>query len=406
MRISTNTIYSQSSSQVGTLQSQLARTQQQLSTNKRMLSAADDPIASARALEVTQSQAVNAQYGDNRANARSSLAQQEVAVTGVQTLIQDVQTIAVAAGSGANSASDRATYANELQGRLDDLVALANSSDGNGGYLFAGYRSTTMPFVNNNGSIDYQGDQGQVQVQVSSSRKVAINEAGSSIFMGIPTGNGTFATSVGAGNGGSATISAGVVVDPAQLNNHTYSIAFSVVAGTPTTYTITDQTTVPPSQVVAGAPYTSDAPITVAGMQFNIGGDVHDGDTFGAQPSQRQSLFTTLSNLISTLRAPVNTPADKQALGNGIAEAIGNLGGGLDNVLSVRSSIGASQKVLDTLDTIGSDADTQYAATLSTLQDLDLVKTISLFSQQQATLEAAQKTFKSVTSLSLFNYIG
>lgn len=406
MRISTNTIYSQSSSQVGTLQSQLARTQQQLSTNRRMLSAADDPIASARALEVTQSQAVNAQYGDNRANARSALAQQEVAVTGVQNLIQDVQTIAVAAGSGANSASDRATYANELQGRLEDLVALANSSDGNGGYLFAGYRSTTMPFVNNNGSVDYQGDQGQVQVQVSSSRKVAINEAGSAIFMGIPTGNGTFATSVGAANTGKATISAGVVSDPAQLDNHTYSIAFSVVAGNPTTYTITDQTTVPPSQVVAVAPYTSDAPITVAGMQFNIAGAPSDGDTFAAQPSQRQSLFTTLSNLISTLRAPVVTSADRQALGNGISEAIGNLGAGLDNVLSVRSSIGASQKVLDTLDTIGSDADVQYAATLSTLQDLDLVKTISLFSQQQATLEAAQKTFKSVTSLSLFNYIG
>lgn len=49
--------------------------------------------------------------------------------------------------------------------------------------------------------------------------------------------------------------------------------------------------------------------------------------------------------------------------------------------------------------------DLQYASTLSGLQDLDMVKAISLFSQQQITLQAAQKSFTSISGLSLFNYI-
>jgi flagellar hook-associated protein 3 FlgL len=405
MRISTSSLYATSTSQLGTLQSQLARTQQQLSTNHRMLSAADDPVASARALEVTQSQSINAQFATNRANARSSLSQEEVALTGVQQLIQDVQVTAVAAGSGANSASDRATYANELEGRLEDLVALANTSDGLGGYVFSGYKTSTMPFVKTNAGVAYQGDQGQVQLQVGGARKIAMSDSGSAVFTGIPTGNGAFVTGAGAANTGTGVISAGTVSDPRQLTGHRYQIDFSA-PGTPpvSSYTITDMTTVPPA-AAAAVPYVSGDPIKVGGMNFDIKGVPAAGDSFSVQPSDKQDLFTTLSKMIDTLRAPANTPAEKQALTDGLAAGNGNLSAALDNVLTVRSSVGSRQKELDTLDTAGADTDIQYAATLSGLQDLDLVKAISAFTQQQATLDAAQKTFKAVSSLSLFNYI-
>ena len=406
MRISTSSLYATSTAQLGTLQSQLARTQQQLSTNRRMLSAADDPVASARALEVTQSQSINAQFATNRANARASLSQEEVALTGVQQLIQDVQVTAVAAGSGINSASDRATFANELAGRLEDLVALANTSDGNGGYVFSGYKVGTMPFVKTNVGVEYQGDQGQVQLQVGGARRIAMGDAGSAVFTGIPTGNGAFVTANGVTNGGTGVISAGTVSDPRQLTGHRYQIDFSA-PGTPpvSSYTITDQTAVPMT-TTAAAPYVSGDAIQVGGMNFDIKGAPAAGDSFSVQPSEKQDLFATLSKMIDTLRAPAGTPAEKQALTDGLAAANGNLSAALDKVLTVRASVGSRQKELDTLDTAGADTDVQYATTLSGLQDLDLVKAISQFTQQQATLDAAQKTFKAVSSLSLFNYIG
>lgn len=404
MRISTNSMYATSTAQLGTLQSQLAKTQMQLSTNKRMLAPSDDPIASARALEVTQSQSVNAQFATNRANARSSLSQEEVALKGVESLIQDVQSIAVAAGGGTNSASDRATYADELQGRLDDLVALANSSDGNGGYLFSGYQSASPPFVKNGNAVGYNGDAGQVQLQVAGARKLPVNDAGSAVFTNIPTANGTFATAANGGNTGTGVISNGSVVDPSALTGRKYSLNFAVTNTGATTYTVTDESAQPPT---VGSPvdYAAGQAITVAGMQFDIKGTPGNGDQFTVAPSERQSLFTTMSKLIDTLRAPATTDKQKAALDKGVQDSIGNLALGLDNVLGVHSAVGARLKELDTLDSVGSDTDLQYAATLSGLQDLDMVKAISQFTQQTQTLQAAQKTFNSISGLSLFNYI-
>ncbi|MDL2356928.1 MAG: flagellar hook-associated protein FlgL, partial [Pseudomonadota bacterium] len=402
MRISTSSMFANSTAQLGTLQSQMARTQQQLATQHRMLSPADDPIASARVLEVTQSQSINAQFATNRASARSSLSQEEVALTGVQDLIGDAQTLAVAANNGTNSASDRATMANELAGRLDDLMGLANTSDGNGSYLFGGYKSNAAPFVQTNGGVTYQGDQGQVLLQVGSARKVSLSDSGSSVFEGIATGNGAFvtaATTTPVPNSGSGVISAGAVTDPSKLTGHRYQIDFSAPAGV-SSYTVTDLTsgsTVPPAPAVATQAYISGAPINVDGMSFAVTGAPAAGDSFGVQPSSKQSLFTTLSDMIAALRAPANTPAEKQALSASLGKANVNLNAALDNVLTVRSSVGTRQKELDTLDTAGLDTDVQYAATLSGLQDLDVVKAISQFTQQQATLEAAQKTFKTLS---------
>ena len=73
MRISTNTIYEAGGSRISDLQVGLSRTQQQLSTGRKILAPADDPVAAARALEVGQTESANAQYGINRQNATESL---------------------------------------------------------------------------------------------------------------------------------------------------------------------------------------------------------------------------------------------------------------------------------------------------------------------------------------------
>jgi flagellar hook-associated protein 3 FlgL len=407
MRISTATIFETGVNQLGTLQSNLARTQLQLSTNRRMLSAADDPIASARALEVTQSQSINTQFATNRQNARSSLSQVELALGGVTLLVQDMQTLAVNGGNGALSQADRNSLATELQGRLDDLLGLANSADGAGGYLFSGFRSTTLPFTQTPTGAAYQGDQGERQLQVGSSRQVAISDSGSSIFENNATGNGTFVTRQAPANTGSGIVSSGSVADAALLTGHDYQLAFQV-AGTPpaTTYTVTDVTTGNPVGAGLPIPYESGKQITFDGVTFDIEGAPANGDTFDVVPSEKQSLFTTVTNLIATLRSPAVGPSGQAALTNGLNTAHNNLNASLDNVLSVRASIGSRLKELDYLDSAGDDLNIQYASTLSDLQDLDTVKAISLFAQQQFTLEAAQKSFKSMSGLSLFNYIG
>jgi flagellar hook-associated protein 3 FlgL len=406
MRISTNSMFNAGSSQLNTLQGNIARTQMQLSTNRRMLSAADDPVASARALETSQSQSVNTQFGTNRQYARSSLTMVESSLSNVAHLLQDVQELTVRAGNAGLSASDRTTLANEAQGHLDTLIGLANANDSEG-YLFAGFKSKTQPFVQTPTGATYLGDQGERKLQVSSSRQFAISTPGSTVFESNMTGNGTFATSAAPTNTGSGLLSTGAVANQAALTDHNYEITFAT-AGTPavTTYTVLDKVTnLPPPALVGPQPYVSGQQIAFDGMSMDVAGAPANGDKFLIDPSVKQSVFTTMTDLIATLRAPIPPGSGMGRLTNGLAQANTNLSTSLDSVLSAQASAGARLKELDDLDTVGTDLNIQYESTLSDLQDLDLVATISKFTQQQFTLEAAQKSFKTLSGLSLFNFI-
>jgi len=356
---------------------------------------------------VTQSQSMNTQFGTNRNNANASLSLVDKTLQDVSGQIQDIQTLIVTAGDGGYDASNREALATELEGRLNDLMGLANTADGTGGYLFSGYQSTTQPFSKTPTGASYQGDQGQRMLQVGSSRKMAISETGSAIFEAIPTGNGRFTTAAASSNTGSGIISPGAVVDSSKVNADKYEIKFSV-SGTPavTTYSVTNKSAAPPADVVAtGQPYTEGASITFGGMSMDVKGAPGDGDTFNVEPSAKQSMFTTITNLIQTLRAPADSSAGKAALANGLAAASSNMKNALDNVLTVQASVGSRMKELDNLGSTGDDLNVQYQTTLSNLQDLDMVKAISLFAQQQQTLQAAQMSFKTMSGLSLFNYI-
>jgi len=406
LRLSTNAIYESGTGQLNTLQSQMAKTQMQLSTNRRMLTAADDPIASARALELTQTKSMNTQFATNRSNANASLSLVDQSLGDVSAQITEIQSLIVTAGNGGYAQSDRAALATELEGRLTDLIGLANTSNGTGGYLYSGYAATTQPFTQTPTGAAYQGDQGQRTLQVGSTRKMAISESGSAVFDAVSTGNGSFQTQAAAANTGAGIVSPGAVVDRGKLTGHDYAINFAV-SGNPavTTYTVTDKTADPAKNVLENQPYTPGASISFDGMSLDIKGAPANGDSFTVEPSEKQSVFTTITNLIKTLRTPADGSTGKAALANGLATASSNMQNALDNVLTVQASVGARLKEIDYLDTTGTDLDTQYQTTLSGLQDLDMVKAISLFSQQQSTLQAAQVSFKTMSGLSLFNYI-
>lgn len=406
MRISTNTMYESGIGQLTTLQSQIAKTQNQLSANRRVLSAADDPIASARALELTQSQSMNTQFATNRNSAKSSLSLVDQTLQGVTGQIQDIQGLIVQAGNGAYTQSDRESLATELEGRLNDLIGLANTTDGTGGYLFSGYKTSTQPFLQTPDGAAYQGDQGQRTVQVGASRKMATTENGSTLFDSVATGNSSFQVQASGANKGTGVVSQGSVVDRSQFLGHDYTVSFKTDSVTKlTTYSVTDRSTNPPSEVVPDTAYVAKTPITFGGMSFDIDGTPADGDSFSVAAGGKQSVFKTVTDLIKTLRTPADDAAGRTALANGLAAAGANMQNALDNVLTVQASVGARLKEVDYLDDSGSALDVQYATTLSGLQDLDMVKAISMFSQQQQTLQAAQMSFKTISGLSLFNYI-
>lgn len=405
MRISTAGIYDASINQMNSLQGQLAKTQMQLSTQKRLLTPSDDPVASARALEVTQSQAMNEQFATNRTNARNSLAQEDGALSNVANLLTNVKTLVVRAGNPALSPADRNSLATELEGRLKDLIGLANTTDGSGTYLFSGYEVKTAPFTQTATGAAYNGDQGQRDLQIGPSRTVSISDSGSAIFENNVAAKGTFKAGAAAGNTGGATLDNSMILDRSQLTGHDYALKFSVT-GAGTTYDVIDNSQSPAATVKSAQPYVDGDPIVFDGLQLTVKGAPADGDQFDVNAIKKQSVFTTLQDLVQTLRAPVSGANGPTGYANALAVANDNVTTAMDTALTVQSSVGVRLQELDTLDTAGDQLDLQYASTLSDLQDLDVVKAISMFSQQQTALDAAQKSFKVMSGLSLFNYIG
>ena len=73
MRVSTNMIYDQGVRALQTQSAALLHTGQQIATGRKILTPADDPVASARALDVTQSQSVNKQFITNQGYADDAL---------------------------------------------------------------------------------------------------------------------------------------------------------------------------------------------------------------------------------------------------------------------------------------------------------------------------------------------
>lgn len=133
-------------------------------------------------------------------------------------------------------------------------------------------------------------------------------------------------------------------------------------------------------------------------MAANVSGD----NVFQAGGND---VFATLSNLVTLLNTPITNAATQAAFSSGLATAISNLQGSVDNVLNVRAAIGSKLNELDALDTAGADRALQYSKSLSELEDLDYASALSDLAKQQTIMEAAQKSFVETTKLSLFQFI-
>jgi flagellar hook-associated protein 3 FlgL len=402
MRISTSILYEAGVGSMNRQQIELLKTQQQLASGKRILTAGDDPIAAGRTIEVRHAQSANQQYAANRREAMSRLAFAEMALGNLSNLIQNVKVLAAGAANPAMSDRDRASLAVELHAQLEELVALANMRDESGYFMFSGNRVNGQPFAATPAGVIYAGDQGTRLIQVSDSRQIAVSIPGSELFERIREGNGTFSARADYANAGSGVISAGSVADNAALTGASYAITFSVTGST-ITYDVTDTTSGTP--LSTGNAYVSGNAIVVAGMRVEVSGEPAHGDVFTLAPSRSRSLFSTIEELMQRLGDSTAGFAGGPRLMNGINTAMQNLDQALDHVLAVRAALGGRLKELDALHSTGETIDTQYQHTLSQLEDVDYAQAISRLTQQQLYLEAAQRSFMKVSGLTLFNYL-
>ena len=180
MRISTSTLFDSGMARMTSLQAKIDRTSQELGSDKKILTAGDDPAAAAQVIELQQSAARNDQYARNRTSLKNSLLASDGAISGMADALQTIHEQVIAAGNGVLSDGERGAIASVLQVQYDQLLSLANTQDSAGNYLFSGHQTAKPPFVADvDGNLSYQGDLSQQFIPVDGSRKVAVNDPGS-----------------------------------------------------------------------------------------------------------------------------------------------------------------------------------------------------------------------------------
>lgn len=435
MRISTAQIFESGNRGISRNQVDLFNLQSQMSSGRKMLTPADDPVASAQALVLTQSKEVSAQYLRNQDGAKGQLGLVDAQLNALDDLMQNVRDKVVQAGNTTLSDADRGYIAQELESRFSELLGIANAQDGTGSYLFSGYQGSVRPFSVTQTGANYAGDDGQRLSQVEASRQISTSVSGGELFERIRNGNGTFATSTGS-NQGSAVINLGSVNNLAVWNqalstsglwyvdntipsnpvNHAGEIGIRFVSSAGvTSYELTalDATTGILGVVDGPKLFTAGQSInllkngTDLGVSVSISGAPVLGDSFLVKPSADQSIFATLRSTINTISHGINssTGGTSTKFSNDLAANLVNIDQVMENLLNVHTSVGSRLNEIESLGNSGADQQLQYATSLSALQDLDYAKAISDTAQKQLQLEAAQLSFKQISQLSLFSIL-
>ncbi|HDR8860824.1 flagellar biosynthesis protein FlgL [Burkholderia territorii] len=410
MRISTTQFYQLNVGQMNDQQAQLAQLYQQISSGVSLTTPADNPVGAAQAVQLSMTSATLSQYAANQSTALASLGAEDQALQNVSTVLGNIQSVIVRAGDGSLADSDRAALATQLEGYRDQLLSLANSTDGAGNYLFAGYKNAAAPFTKNAaGGISYVGDTGTRTVQIDDSRSVPQGDSGLSVFMSVQSLGSSPVQAAGASNTGTATIGNVTVTDPsAATNGHQFTITFGGTAAAPT-YTVTDNTASPPTTTPAQA-YTSGTAIALgSGMKVAVSGTPAVNDTFSVTPAPQASgvdVFSTLDSMITALKTPVTGNATAiAALSNAMGTAATKINNSMRNVTTVLASVGGREQEVKAMQAVNQTAALQTTSNLSDLTGTNMVTTISQYLQVQNALSGAQKAYAQLQNMSLFQYI-
>ncbi|MCA5919159.1 flagellar hook-associated protein FlgL [Pectobacterium brasiliense] len=183
MRLSTSMIYQQNMQGILNGQAAWQKTGEQLSTGKRVVNPSDDPIAAAGAIMLGQAQSENGQYTLARTFAKQSMSLEESILDKSTTTISSALT-EVIKGGGVLSDDDRKSVATSLRGMKAELLNMANSTDGNGNYIFAGYNTDKIPFVDGATGVEYLGGNQAISQRVDAARNMTVSHVGSAVFNG------------------------------------------------------------------------------------------------------------------------------------------------------------------------------------------------------------------------------
>ena len=412
MRLSTLQVFHTGVQSMQRIDESMRKTQENVASGKKFNTPADDPVASTRILQLNQDIAVREQYQKNITTATNRLSLEESILSGVSDTLQRVRELTLQTGDGSLSASDRRFLATEISVRLDEVLGMLNSRDTNGEYIFSGFKGDTIPFVNGGDiGFQFQGDEGKRMLQIASSTFIQEKDSGKPIFVEVEAASNTFFTSASPRNTAvpPARITVGQVVDQEAFDQFYPEDAYiefqpiEDVSPPVSNFTVRRRSD---DRVLGGLlnrPYVEGQDIEFNGVAVKIKGSPDPGDSFEVVSSNKQSVLTTLVRLVDGVESADDTSVGQQQIADLLDMTLQNLDNAENNILEARSRIGGRLNTVESIQALHADVDGASRTVLSQLQDLDFAEAISRLSLESFILEAAQKSFARISSISLFS---
>lgn len=162
----------------------MEKLQHQAATLKKMNTPSDDPVGAAKVLEIRTDKVNNDQFQMNGKLAEMFLNNSDHAIGELAEVVARCKEIALGQSSGASANEDtRLGIAEEVTQLFQQAVAAANRRVGDR-YLFGGYK-TNKPPVDPDGR--YQGDDGNMMVEIARDVFLSMNVPGLEIFNTNPS---------------------------------------------------------------------------------------------------------------------------------------------------------------------------------------------------------------------------
>jgi len=186
MKISNSQLFDTSIGQMTQKQSEISQMQAKLASGKQLVKPSDDAHKAALIQRLNSAMQRQDVFESSLNRADNRLATEETAVMGAENILQRIRELAIQGTNGGLNDSDRETIAKEVNSLRDSLFSLSNTQDTSGNYIFSGTAVKSPAYaIGADDAITYQGNQNQTSVDISETRRVAINRPGDQVFSSV-----------------------------------------------------------------------------------------------------------------------------------------------------------------------------------------------------------------------------
>ncbi|WP_045377598.1 flagellar hook-associated protein FlgL [Vibrio campbellii] len=368
--------------------------QEQLASGKQLTKPSDDPLATHYIQSIGQQEEQLRQYLDAIVLVRNRLENQEVVVANAEQFVDESKRISMEMINGAFSPEDRAAKKRELEEIANNFMALANSQDESGNYVFAGTKPKSQPFFRDyDGSVVYTGDDYQRKMKIASNIELAINYPGNKVFSEIPNPFGDFEPQYDLQEGSELLL--GQATDESRSDSN-YKVTFVDMSNGKFGYQLEKD-----GSIVQVDDYSPIDGIQYEGVNIQLKGQVSAGDSITLEPRQTFSVFDAFKE---TMQWSESSVSDASATAK-LHQMTEEFQAAFVHMNKVRTDVGAKLSTLDIQEQNHEDFNLSLAKAKSNFEDLDYSKAVIEFSENSRALQASQQAFGKTKDLTLFNYI-